>query len=163
MGSVQTGLERLLEDPFRWIPGGRRIGLLCNPASVDRKFHHARALIAQKLPGRLKALFSPQHGFFAEKQDNMIESANTVDPLLGIPVFSLYGETRVPGEAMLAGLDTLVIDLQDAGTRVYTFIHTMSLCLEAAKRFGKQVLVLDRPNPRGGEIASRIQSSRDFL
>jgi len=146
---VETGLERFIAAPPAWI-FGQRLGLLCNPASADREFRHARELIHGRFPGKLRALYSPQHGFFAEKQDNMIESDHTADPALDIPVFSLYGETRVPTAEMFDPIDTLIIDLQDAGTRVYTFIYTASYCLEAAKKFGKKILVLDRPNPAGG-------------
>jgi uncharacterized protein YbbC (DUF1343 family) len=149
MAKVLTGLERLIEDPPAWLDG-RRLGLLCNPASVDRRFRHARHLLRDRVPGALRALFSPQHGFFAEKQDNMIESDDMLDPLLGIPVFSLYGRTRIPAAAMLADIDVLVVDLQDAGTRVYTFAYTLSYCMETAAACGKTVLVLDRPNPTGG-------------
>ncbi|MFO7555115.1 MAG: DUF1343 domain-containing protein [Desulfobacterales bacterium] len=146
---VQTGLENFLSSPPNWIVGNR-IGLLCNPASVDRNFCHASELINRKFPDQLKALYSPQHGFFSEKQDNMIESDDLIDPVLNVPVFSLYGQTRVPDNRMLDPIDILIIDLQDVGTRVYTFIHTMSYCLEAAKKFGKKVIVLDRPNPING-------------
>lgn len=149
--SIQTGLERFIESPPKWI-SGKRIGLLCNPASVDRNFCHARELINRKFQGRIQALFSPQHGFFAEKQDNMIESDDMSDPMLTIPVFSLYGKTRVPDKKMFDLIDIFIVDLQDVGTRVYTFIYTMSYCLEAAKEFGKKVLVLDRPNPLSGSI-----------
>jgi uncharacterized protein YbbC (DUF1343 family) len=152
MVQVQTGLERFIESPPKWI-SGNRIGLLSNPASVDRQFRHARELIHGKFSGKLSALFSPQHGFFAEKQDNMIESDDMIDPVLKIPVFSLYGQTRIPTHEMFDRIDTLVIDLQDAGTRVYTFIYTMSHCLEAAKQLGKKVVVLDRPNPISGMLA----------
>ncbi len=151
MTCVQTGLERFIEAPPEWI-SGNRIGLLSNPASIDRGFCHARELINRQFPGRLKALYSPQHGFFAEKQDNMIESDNMIDPVLQIPVFSLYGRTRTPTRKMFDLIDILIIDLQDVGTRVYTFIYTMSFCLEAAKKFGKKVLVLDRPNPVNGSM-----------
>lgn len=147
--SVQTGLENLLAHPPAWL-GGKRLGLLCNPASVDRRLRHARDLIQARFPGQLKALYSPQHGFFAEKQDNMIESDHITDPVLGLPVFSLYGETRIPTEEMLAPIDVLLVDLQDVGTRVYTFIYTVSHCLEAAGKYGKKVVVLDRPNPIDG-------------
>ena len=150
MGPVQTGLERFIENPDNWI-SGHRLGLLCNPASVDRNYTHARLLINKRCKGKLVALYAPQHGFFAEKQDNMIESPHTTDPILGIPVFSLYGDTRMPTPDMFESIDTLMIDLQDAGTRVYTFIYTMSYCMEAAKALGKKVLVLDRPNPIGGD------------
>jgi uncharacterized protein YbbC (DUF1343 family) len=148
---VQTGLERFIESPPSWI-SGKRIGLLCNPASIDTNFRHVRELINRKFPGRLQALYSPQHGFFAEKQDNMIESDDMTDPMLEIPVLSLYGKTRIPDKKMFYPIDVLIVDLQDVGTRVYTFIYTMSYCLEAAKKFGKKVLVLDRPNPVSGSI-----------
>ncbi len=151
MVHVRTGLDVFIESPPEWI-FGKRLGLLCNPASVDRDFCHARELINDKLPGQLAALYSPQHGFFAEKQDNMIESGDMIDPVLEIPVFSLYGQTRTPTREFFKPIDTLIVDLQDVGTRVYTFIYTMSYCLEAAKRFGKKVLVLDRPNPINGTM-----------
>lgn len=146
---VQTGLENLSETPPKWL-FDQRIGLLCNPASVDRKLRHARHLINGKFPGQLVSLFSPQHGFFGEKQDNMRESPDMIDSVLQIPVFSLYSATRKPTREMFDPIDTLIIDLQDAGSRVYTFIYTMSYCLEAAKKFGKKVLILDRPNPING-------------
>jgi uncharacterized protein YbbC (DUF1343 family) len=149
MFRIQTGLENFLDSPPPWILGNR-IGLLCNPASVDRNFSHADELIRRKFPDRLKALYSPQHGFFAEKQDNMIESNDMVHPSSIIPVFSLYGRTRIPEKTMLDPIDILIIDLQDVGTRVYTFIYTVSYCLEAAKKFGKKVVILDRPNPVTG-------------
>jgi len=148
---VLTGLECFLESPPTWLDG-LRIGLLCNPASVDRRFRHARDRIAERFPDQLTALFSPQHGFDAEKQDNMVESDHGIDPILGIPIYSLYGETRIPTADMLENIDVLVIDLQDVGTRVYTFIYTMSYCLEAAAAHGKRVLILDRPNPIGGDV-----------
>uniref|UniRef100_A0A7C4VZZ5 DUF1343 domain-containing protein n=1 Tax=Desulfatirhabdium butyrativorans TaxID=340467 RepID=A0A7C4VZZ5_9BACT len=147
---VLTGLEVFLESPPKWLDG-LRIGLLCNPASVDSRFRHARDCIAERFPGQLTALFSPQHGFDAEKQDNMVESDHGIDPTLGIPIFSLYGETRIPTTDMLRHIDVLVIDLLDVGTRVYTFIYTMSYCLEAAAAHGIRVLILDRPNPIGGD------------
>ena len=149
MTTVRIGLEELIAEPQRWI-GDERIGLLCNPASVDRALSHARSLIHQTFPGKLKALYSPQHGFFAEKQDNMIESQDMLDPALQIPVFSLYGQSRVPSARMFAPIDVLLVDLQDVGTRVYTFIYTLSYCLEAAVKYNVRVLVLDRPNPING-------------
>ena len=135
MSNVQTGLERLIADPERWV-GNERIGLLCNPASVDRRLAHARMLIRHAFPKKLKALYSPQHGFFAEKQDNMIESSDMLDPVLQLPVFSLYGQFRKPSARMLEPIDTMIVDLQDVGTRVYTFIYTLSYCLEAAAEHG---------------------------
>ncbi len=150
MAPVKTGLERLIEAPPPWMEG-RRLGLLCNPASVDRRFRHARLLVDARFPRALRALFSPQHGFFAEKQDNMVESEDLVDPVLGIPVFSLYGRTRIPSPEMFADLDLLLVDLQDVGTRVYTFAVSLSHCMETAAACGKTVVVLDRPNPVGGQ------------
>ncbi len=147
--AIKTGLETLkLDTPAGF--HGKRLGLLANPASVDRTFTHASRIIDTLFPGQLKALFSPQHGFYADKQDNMIESDHGVEPELNLPVFSLYSNTRIPTREMLDPIDVLVIDLQDVGTRVYTFMYTMSHCLEAAAQYGKQVFILDRPNPVGG-------------
>lgn len=149
MPKVQTGLEKMKTIPPSRIPE-TRLGLLCNPASVDSRFRHARRIIAEIFPGRLKALYSPQHGFFGEKQDNMIESDHLMEPELNIPVFSLYGQTRIPTKEMFDPIDALMVDLQDAGTRVYTFVYTLSYCMEAARKFGKKVYILDRPNPVSG-------------
>lgn len=149
MKPITTGLERFVEDPPAWI-AGRRLGLLCNPASVDSRLEHARDRISRRFGKQLAALFAPQHGFFAEKQDNMIESDDFRDPDFHIPIFSLYGKTRRPTADMMAEIDVLVIDLNDVGTRVYTFLTTVSYCMEAAKQAEKTVLVLDRPNPIGG-------------
>jgi uncharacterized protein YbbC (DUF1343 family) len=149
MKRVQTGIETFLAAPPSWIKG-QRIGLLCNPASVDADFHHSRLLIQDRFPGQITALFSPQHGLFSEKQDNMIESEDVVDPVLNVPAFSLYGKTRCPDQAMFNLIDTLIVDLQDVGTRVYTFTSTLSYCMEAARQYHKKILVLDRPNPLGG-------------
>ena len=150
MALVKTGLEQFLDQPPGFI-SDRRLGLLCNPASVDRRLVHARHRIHALVGRQLTALYSPQHGFYAEKQDNMVESADRDDPDLGLPVFSLYGDTRIPTEEMLAPIDILLVDLQDVGTRVYTFVYTLSYCMEACARLGKKVLVLDRPNPIGGD------------
>ncbi len=149
MKRMLTGLESLIDSPPKELFGSR-IGLLSNSASIDSRFNHAKKLFQKRFPGSLKALYSPQHGFFAEKQDNMVESDHMIDPVSGIPVFSLYGETRMPTRAMLDPIDILVIDLQDVGTRVYTFIYTISYCLEAAKLFNRKVIVCDRPNPING-------------
>ncbi len=157
---VMTGLDRFLLHPPDRIRG-RRLGLLCNPASVDAGLNHASKLIHKRFPGRLKALFSPQHGFHAEKQDNMIESEPFMDPALKIPVFSLYHRTRKPTRAMMDEIDVLLIDLQDVGTRVYTFIYTISYCLEAARESDKPVIILDRPNPVGGLQIEGNVLSRD--
>ncbi|MEW6220300.1 MAG: DUF1343 domain-containing protein [Thermodesulfobacteriota bacterium] len=147
--AVHLGIEVLAADPPKWLQG-RRLGLLCNQASCDRAFRHSREILAGAFPGGLISLFTPQHGFFADKQDNMIETAHGRDPFSGLPVWSLYGETRTPTPAMLADIDVLVIDIQDVGTRVYTFFSTVAYCLKACAAAGRQVLVLDRPNPLGG-------------
>ncbi len=149
MAHVKTGLEVLIRNGHPWTTD-TRLGLLCNPASVDANFQHARDLLVQRFPGQVKALYSPQHGFHAEKQDNMVESDHLVDAVTRLPVYSLYGETRIPTPQMLAPIDVLLVDLQDVGTRVYTFIYTLAYCLEAASAAGKRVLVLDRPNPVNG-------------
>lgn len=149
MATVKTGLEVFSSAPPAAVMG-RRLGLLCNPASVDRHLVHARQCIDRILPGQLKTLYTPQHGFFAEKQDNMIESGDRADPVTGLPVFSLYGDTRFPTRDMLEPIDVLLVDLQDVGTRVYTFMYTLSYCMEAARQYGKKIIVLDRPNPIGG-------------
>src|SRR5690349_11798481 len=125
--SVGIGLEACLNSPPA-ILRGKRFGLLMNQASVDRRFRYAHRLLDERFPGQLKALFSPQHGLWSEQQDNMVESPHRVDRRLGIPVYSLYSETRRPAPQMLTGLEALVIDLQDVGTRVYTFIWSMSYC-----------------------------------
>lgn len=146
---VRTGIEQLASLPTARLKG-LRLGLLCNQASTDSHFRHSRDIINDLFPGQLTCLFSPQHGFFAAKQDNMIESDHMIDPQTGLRLFSLYGETRKPDAAMMEQLDVLLIDIQDVGTRVYTFIYTMAYCLEAAAESGKKVIVLDRPNPVGG-------------
>jgi uncharacterized protein YbbC (DUF1343 family) len=148
---VALGLEQLMLSPPAQLSGGR-IGLLSNAASLDHELVHSRQRLYELFGSRLTALFAPQHGFFAERQDNMVESADRRDPLLDIPLFSLYSQTREPTRAMFDLIDTLVIDLLDVGTRVYTFIYTMSYCLEAARRMSKKVIVLDRPNPVGGLV-----------
>jgi uncharacterized protein YbbC (DUF1343 family) len=146
---VVPGLEVLARRRPRWLRD-RRVGLLMHQASVTRSLESARDVLYRLCGARLTALFGPQHGIAGEKQDNMIESAHTTDGRLGIPVFSLYSETRSPTPAMLEHIDTLVVDLQDVGTRVYTFEWTTALALEACAAAGKSVVVLDRPNPLGG-------------
>lgn len=156
---VTLGLERLIADPPEYLEG-KRIGLLSNPASVDSHFTHASALVHHFFPGQLKVLFSPQHGFYAEKQDNMIESGHFMEPDLNIPVYSLYNDTRIPTQKMFDQIDVLLVDIQDVGTRVYTFIYTVSYCLEMAAKFNKQVVILDRPNPIGGtQIEGNVLST----
>lgn len=121
-----------------------------NQASVDRRFRYAHRLLAERFPNQLTALFSPQHGLWGEQQANMIETGHSRETRLGVPIYSLYSSDRKPTAEMLNGLDCLVIDLQDVGTRVYTFIWTVAYCLQACAETGLPVLVLDRPNPLGG-------------
>jgi uncharacterized protein YbbC (DUF1343 family) len=129
---------------------GARVGLVVHPASVNRKLEHALTVFQKSKKLVLAALFGPQHGLLGQTQDNMIEWDGFRDPATSLPVYSLYGKTRTPSPDMLAGLDALVIDLQDAGSRYYTFIWTLDLCMEACAAAGKAVVVLDRPNPING-------------
>jgi uncharacterized protein YbbC (DUF1343 family) len=126
------------------------VGLVCNPASIDRGFQHSVDLIAADGRVTLGAIFGPQHGFRADLQDNMIETPHAEDTRRKVPIYSLYSEVREPSPEMLAGLDALVIDIQDVGTRVYTFIYTMANCMRAAARHRLPVVVCDRPNPING-------------
>ena len=130
---------------------GLRVGVVANPASVDDGFVHVVDRIRAAEGVTLGAIFGPQHGFRSDLQDNMIETPHAEDARRRVPVYSLYSETREPTAAMLAGLDVLVIDLQDIGARIYTFIYTMANCLRACGRHGVPVIVCDRPNPIGGE------------
>lgn len=127
-----------------------RVGLICHPASVDRRFAHAADLFFRHPRIDLTALFGPQHGIRGDVQDNMVETAHTVDVKTNLPVYSLYSETREPTEAMLTNIDALVFDLQDIGCRVYTFIYTMANAMKACAKYGKKMFVLDRPNPING-------------
>ena len=150
MSKIKPGIEKLLETSPKWLRE-KRIGLLVNQASVDSHLRSTANLLVQLYPNNIKALFGPQHGIEGEKQDNMVESQDFTHPQFNIPVFSLYGATRIPTREMFEHIDILIIDLQDVGTRVYTFISTMAYCLEVAKQHGKKVVVLDRPNPIGGD------------
>lgn len=150
---MKFGLDRLLEDPALRRPlAGRRIALLAHPASVTRDLTHSLDALAALPDLKLTAAFGPQHGLRGDKQDNMVESPDYVDPRHGIPVFSLYGEVRRPTAAMMDSFDVLLVDLQDLGCRIYTFITTLRYVLEAAARHGKSVWVLDRPNPAGRPV-----------
>ncbi len=150
---VSFGLDRLIADPDLRKPlAGKRIALLAHPASVTADLTHALDALAALPDLSLTAAFGPQHGLRGDKQDNMVESPDFLDPLHGIPVFSLYGEVRRPTAAMLDTFDVLLIDLQDLGCRIYTFITTLRYMLEAAALNGKAVWVLDRPNPVGRPI-----------
>jgi uncharacterized protein YbbC (DUF1343 family) len=146
---VRTALEVIRADSAREL-SGHRIGLVVNQASICADLVHARRIISRRFGKRLTALFGPQHGIFGERQDNMVESPHAVDAELDIPVHSLYSETRKPTPEMLNPIDVLVIDLQDVGTRVYTFVYTMAYCMIAAREANRKVVVLDRPNPVGG-------------
>lgn len=148
---IQIGIEQLCRSGAERLKG-KRLGLLANQASTDKHFNHGRDLLLAAFPGQLTCLFSPQHGFFSEKQDNMIESDHGVDQVSGLPVYSLYGETRKPYPSMFADIDVLLVDLIDVGTRVYTFIWTVVHCLEVAAETGITVMILDRPNPIGGHL-----------
>ena len=148
-GSVLSGLEVFLKDPPSWA-AGTSLGLLCHPPSVDQAYRPAPELVARRFPGRLQLLFSPQHGFRGEKQDNMVSSPDFEDPLLGVPVVSLYGPRLDPPREALEKLDVLLVDLQDVGTRVYTYGATLARVMAAAGKAGVKVVVLDRPNPIGG-------------
>ncbi|MDP2406820.1 MAG: DUF1343 domain-containing protein [Hydrogenophaga sp.] len=150
---MKFGLERFLEDPALRAPlAGRRIALLAHPASVTRDLTHSLDALAALPDLKLTAAFGPQHGLRGDKQDNMVESPDYLDPRLGIPVFSLYGEVRRPTDAMMDSFDVLLVDLQDLGCRIYTFITTLRYVLEAAAQHGKAVWVLDRPNPAGRPV-----------
>jgi uncharacterized protein YbbC (DUF1343 family) len=150
---VTLGSTRLLDSGRL---GGKRIGLACNPASVDHRLRHIVDAVFDDPKIEVAALFGPQHGFRSDVQDNMIETphaefgdADGQRPRR-IPLFSLYSDTRIPSAEMLSGLDTLVVDLQDIGTRIYTYVYTMANCLRAARAHGLKVIVCDRPNPIGG-------------
>ena len=145
---TRLGLEKLLADPSP--VKGQRVGLICNQSSVDHELRHAADVLEGNRDIRLTAFFGPQHGIRGDVQDNMIESPHTVDKATGHPVFSLYSETREPNEDMLKDIDTFVFDMQDVGCRIYTFIYTLANCMRAAKKYGKRVVVCDRPNPING-------------
>jgi uncharacterized protein YbbC (DUF1343 family) len=151
--AVQVGLEVACQTPPDVLRSARAFGLLANQASVDRSFRHAADALARRFPGRLRALFGPQHGLWSAQQDDMVETPHARDARLDVPVHSLYSDTRKPTQQMLEGLDLLVVDLQDVGARVYTYAWTLTYCLEACAQKGLPVLVLDRPNPLGGELA----------
>jgi len=150
MGEVFTGLD-LLNEEYRTRMKGHRLGLISNQSSLNRALRPAREVVSGAFPGQLKALFGPQHGLGGIDQDNMIETDHSYDPVLKVPIFSLYSQVREPMPEMLELIDVLLIDLQDVGTRVYTFASTVLACLKAAASLGKKVLILDRPNPLGGE------------
>ncbi len=150
---MRFGIDRLLDEPSLRAPlAGRRIALLAHPASVTRDLEHSLDALTACADLNVTAAIGPQHGLRGDKQDNMVESPDFNDPVHGIPVFSLYGEVRRPTEAMMESFDVLLVDLQDLGCRIYTFITTLRYVLEAAAEHRKAVWVLDRPNPAGRPV-----------
>lgn len=149
---MKTGIDRLLADPALRAPlQGKRVALLAHPASVTADLTHSLdALVASGL--NVSAVFGPQHGVRGDLQDNMMESPDYTDPIYGMPVFSLYGEVRRPTAQSMGTFDVMLVDLQDLGCRIYTFITTLRYVLEAAAEHGKTVWVLDRPNPAGRPV-----------
>ena len=150
---MKFGIDVLLENPAMCKPLlGRRVALLAHPASVTSELVHSMDALAATGGIKLAAAFGPQHGLRGDKQDNMVETEDFSDPVLGIPVFSLYGEVRRPTPAMMECFDVLLVDLQDLGCRIYTFVTTLRYLLEEASKRGKSVWVLDRPNPVGRPV-----------
>jgi uncharacterized protein YbbC (DUF1343 family) len=156
---VQLGSERLLAAPAL---DRKRVGVVCNQASVDHGFVNIADRLAAHPRAHLAAIFGPQHGFRSDVQENMIETGHGRDDLRRVPIYSLYSDTREPTGDMLDGLDVLVIDLQDVGTRIYTYMYTMANCLIAARRRGLPVIVCDRPNPIGGSEVEGPMLLRGF-
>ena len=157
---MKFGIDRLLEDAqLRQPLMGKRLALLAHPASVTQDLTHSLDALSSLPELNITAAFGPQHGLRGDKQDNMIESLDYMDPELGIPVFSLYGEVRKPTDAMMDTFDILLVDLQDLGCRIYTFITTLRYVLEAAAVHNKSVWILDRPNPAGRPIEGLILRS----
>lgn len=147
----QSGLEVFLQDKKLLSSlKGKKVGVVCHPASVDKNLNHALDLLSHKL--KLVCGFGPQHGVRGDKQDNMIESEDFMDPTLKIPIFSLYGEVRRPTEKMMSHLDVMIFDLQDLGCRIYTFITTLLYIMEECARLNKELIILDRPNPAGRPV-----------
>ncbi|QDT08611.1 exo-beta-N-acetylmuramidase NamZ domain-containing protein [Planctomycetes bacterium K23_9] len=149
--AIQFGIDRLADSGSSWLQDAR-IGLLMNRASIDSRLRLSCDVVADVFPGQLKALFTPQHGLWGDAQANMIETNHGWHDELSVPIYSLYSETRRPTDKMLADIDCLVVDLQDVGTRVYTYIWTLLECMRACADAGVAIVVLDRPNPIGGEI-----------
>ncbi|MAY19101.1 MAG: hypothetical protein CL955_00590 [Erythrobacteraceae bacterium] len=154
--SVKFGIDRLLADPSLLAElEGRRVALVAHPASVTQDLTHSLdALIAKGV--QVSSAFGPQHGLKGDKQDNMVETADEIDPKYGIPIFSLYGEVRRPTGQMMSSADVFLFDLQDLGCRIYTFVTTLLYLLEEAAKHGKEVWVLDRPNPAGRPVEGTL-------
>src|SRR2546427_2329108 len=153
--SISLGIENLLTEKIDLVRG-RRVGLICNQASVDHNFQHAADLFHNHPEIDVVSLFGPQHGIRGDVQDNMIETGHATDRKTGLPIYSLYSETREPTEEMLRDVDIIIFDLQDVGTRIYTFVYTLANCMRAAKKFGKKVIACDRPNPIGGSKVAGV-------
>lgn len=146
---IKLGIERLLDEKVDLLKGAR-VGLVCNQASVNHDFHHAADLLHRHPQIDLTTLFGPQHGIRGDVQDNMIETEHATDRTTGLPIYSLYSETREPTAEMLRDVDVIVVDLQDVGTRIYTFVYTLANCMRAAKKLNMKVIACDRPNPING-------------
>lgn len=159
---MKTGLENFLSTKHQKYRG-QKLGIVCNQASINNKLVHAGDLLLdKKLKLDISCFIGPQHGIRGEKQDNMIESPDFIDPRTKLTVYSLYGDSREPTGAMLQKIDTFVIDLQDVGTRIYTFMYTMANCMRAAEAHGKKVVILDRPNPIGAHVVEGNLLENDF-
>jgi len=158
---TRIGIELLLDEKIELIRG-QRVGLVCNQASVLPNFAHVADVFGERTDFELTTLFGPQHGIRGDVQYNMIETPHVRDERTGKMVYSLYSEVREPTEEMLKDLDVIVVDLQDVGCRIYTFIYTMANCMRAAKKLGKKVIVCDRPNPINGNAVEGNITENEF-
>jgi len=159
---VRTGLDNY-EKELRPLLSNKKAGILCHSSGINADYEHITDIIHNSLPNQLSAIFGPQHGLFGQTQDNMIEWEGYTHPVFKVPVYSLYGKTRKPSGAMLAGTDIFIIDLQDVGTRPYTYAWTLKHCLEACKDNNIPVIVIDRPNPLGGIKRDGPVLKREFF
>ncbi len=147
MSTVLTGLDRIISEKDLQSKFKGKIGYLCHSASVTKDLEHGLLALKRVFGDQLIKIFGPQHGFVTDVQDNMVETTHYTHPFFKLPVYSLYSETRIPTDEMLEGLDHIFVDLQDVGTRIYTYIYTMTLLMEACEKKGIEVVILDRPNP----------------
>jgi len=159
---MNTGLERLITEKSLQHKVKGNIAYLCHGASIDSNYTHGLIHLKKIFGDRLKKVFGPQHGFVGDVQDNMIETDHFQHPYFKLPIYSLYSETRIPTKEMLEGIDTIIIDLQDVGTRVYTYISTMTLLMKECAKLDLLVIILDRPNPQGGETVEGNILESDF-